>query len=239
MAYIHTNWPKQATIRWFSSFYVDASERPGSKGREVFKPLLSQPQNPSWWPWLEKKNEGGQREDQLSKGHHRRRAKAIADAKKGKIFIILLGIEFRASPHPYQSKNGSRWAKNTSKAPLSCHDCNLKTSVMTPFLFPVLLNFLTILFLVLFWCILAEEKRWLRRRNNRAAAPKDPYIGRVSVFPFSSQQRPPNLVFHRFSCKTGQNRPKLAKTAKPRKITAMGGGASAGARRRRHAEILN
>lgn len=104
-------------------------------------------------------------------------------------------------------------SKNTSEAQPSCRGRNPKPLPMSPFPFLVSLDFLTIMFLVSFMCRLVEGEPRPRRRNDETAAPRYSFIGRVLVFAFFDQQRPPNLFFACFYAKLAKTQPKPAENS--------------------------
>lgn len=155
-------------------------------------PLFNRHQNPSWQLWPEKKNKDGWRKDQSPEGH--RRIGATADVEKGKKNFLPLEIEFQTSPHLYQSKKGSGWAKKcewSSTKPSQQEQKNLFDDPLPVSHSPRFSSHYDSHFFV---CKLTKETPWLQRRNDEARTPEEPSAGRVSIFPFFSRQRSFNFV---------------------------------------------
>lgn len=114
------------------------------RGREIF---MVDFKNPSRYLWSEKKKLG-RRKTQPSKGHRRHHTVATADTEKVKFFSFCSKLNSTPLHIHIKAKRPMGELKNASRAWPSCRSCNVKTSPMTPFSFPIPFNFLTIVFFI-------------------------------------------------------------------------------------------
>lgn len=107
------------------------------------------------------------------------------------VFFPHSPLEFNPeSPYAHIGVKGPTGEpKTTGKAQPNHCDQNPKTSSTTLFSFLVSFDFLIIVFLVLFWCRLAEGEPLSWRRNNKVATPRDFLLVGFYFFVFSSQPR--------------------------------------------------